>query len=455
MPFFNYTLGVILFQHFIMHQKSLYSLRTLWQNIIYVTRFRERNKNRKEKIMDNINIIKSEKFKNNAISLVIPLDLDNRVTEYNLIAALLKRGTMKYPTSKAIWEHLQNLYGAVFDIVVSKKGEKLFLNFYIQCINDTYALEGEPLLKEALDFLYEVVNNPLVTEKGFDESYFEIEKDNLRDLINSRKDNKDSYALDRILEIITEGEPYSIYKYGDVEKLNAIKNEDLPSLWKEIYNNNPRFLFACGNIEGKALGDKVTLLSNNAGKDISIPKTSFKNEVKEVKELMDVNQGKLCLGYRTNVSIFNGDYFALTVMNSILGGGTHSKLFNEVREKNSLAYYSYSFIEKFKGLLVISCGIDSSNYEKATTICKTQMEEVKSGNISKEEINSAKKKLISDLRTITDSQYSYMDYISALRAYGIQYNIEDIIRELEKVDIDRVVQCANTMELNGVYFMTK
>jgi len=438
-----------------MHQKSLYSLRTLWQNIIYVTRFRERNKNRKEKIMDNINIIKSEKFKNNAISLVIPLDLDNRVTEYNLIAALLKRGTMKYPTSKAIWEHLQNLYGAVFDIVVSKKGEKLFLNFYIQCINDTYALEGEPLLKEALDFLYEVVNNPLVTEKGFDESYFEIEKDNLRDLINSRKDNKDSYALDRILEIITEGEPYSIYKYGDVEKLNAIKNEDLPSLWKEIYNNNPRFLFACGNIEGKALGDKVTLLSNNAGKDISIPKTSFKNEVKEVKELMDVNQGKLCLGYRTNVSIFNGDYFALTVMNSILGGGTHSKLFNEVREKNSLAYYSYSFIEKFKGLLVISCGIDSSNYEKATTICKTQMEEVKSGNISKEEINSAKKKLISDLRTITDSQYSYMDYISALRAYGIQYNIEDIIRELEKVDIDRVVQCANTMELNGVYFMTK
>lgn len=405
--------------------------------------------------MDNINIIKSEKFKNNAISLVIPLDLDNRVTEYNLIAALLKRGTMKYPTSKAIWEHLQNLYGAVFDIVVSKKGEKLFLNFYIQCINDTYALEGEPLLKEALDFLYEVVNNPLVTEKGFDESYFEIEKDNLRDLINSRKDNKDSYALDRILEIITEGEPYSIYKYGDVEKLNAIKNEDLPSLWKEIYNNNPRFLFACGNIEGKALGDKVALLSNNAGKDISIPKTSFKNEVKEVKELMDVNQGKLCLGYRTNVSIFNRDYFALTVMNSILGGGTHSKLFNEVREKNSLAYYSYSFIEKFKGLLVISCGIDSSNYEKATTICKTQMEEVKSGNISKEEINSAKKKLISDLRTITDSQYSYMDYISALRAYGIQYNIEDIIRELEKVDIDRVVQCANTMELNGVYFMTK
>lgn len=405
--------------------------------------------------MDNINIIKSEKFKNNAISLVIPLDMDDKITEYNLIAALLKRGTKNYPTSKAIWEHLQNLYGAVFDIVVTKKGEKLFLNFYIQCINDTYALEGEGLLKEALDFLYEVVNNPLVSDKGFDESYFEIEKENLRDLINSRTDNKDSYALERVQEIITEGEPYSIYKYGDVEKLNSIKNEDLPSLWKDIYNNNPRFLFACGNIDEKALGDKVALLSNSAGKEISIPKTSFKKEVKDIKEVMDVNQGKLCLGYRTNTTIFDGDYFALSVMSSILGGGTHSKLFNEVREKNSLAYYSYSFIEKFKGLLIISCGIDSSNYEKAVAICKAQMEAIKAGEISKEEIYSAKKKLISDLRTITDSQYAYMDYISTLRAYGIQYTIEDIIKELDKVDIDRVVKCANTVELNAVYFMTK
>ncbi|HCW05627.1 MAG TPA: hypothetical protein DGK91_14590 [Clostridium sp.] len=405
--------------------------------------------------MDNINIIKSEKFKNNAISLVIPLELDDRVTEYNLIAALLKRGTKNYPSSKAIWEHLQNLYGAVFDIVVTKKGEKLFLNFYIQCINDIYALEGEALLKEALDFLYEVVNNPLVSEKGFDESYFETEKENLKVLINSRMDNKDSYALERVQEIITEGEPYSIYKYGDIERLQAIKNKDLPSLWQEIYNNSPRFLFACGNIDEKALGDKVSLLSNNTGKEISIPKTSFKGEVKEIKEVMDVNQGKLCLGYRTNTTIFNGDYFGLSVMNSILGGGTHSKLFNEVREKNSLAYYSYSFIEKFKGLLIVSCGIDSSNYEKATTICKSQMEAIKAGKISKEEINSAKKKLISDLRTITDSQYSFMDYISTLRAYGIEYKIEDILSELDKVDIDRVVQCANTIELNAVYFMTK
>jgi predicted Zn-dependent peptidase len=405
--------------------------------------------------MENVNIIRSDKFKNNAISLVMPLDMDDKVTDYNLLAALLKRGSKKYPTTKAIWEHLQDLYGAVFDIVVTKKGEKLFLNFYIQCIDDSYALKKEKLLNQCLDFLYEVVNNPLVSETGFEQSYFDTEKENLKVLINSRFDNKDSYALERIEELLTEGEPYSIYKYGSIERLNNIKNSDLPKLWDDIKANSGQLLFACGNIEADSIMDKIKGFESSSSRDSSAPKAFVKKDVKEVKEAMDVNQAKLCLGCRTNVTIFNGDYFGLAVMNSILGGGTHSKLFNEVREKNSLAYYSYSFIEKFKGLLIIACGIDPNNFDLAKNICIEQIQAMKKGNITKEELYSAKKKLTSDLRTITDSQYSLMDYISALRAYGIKYDIEDIVRELEKVDIERVVQCANSIELNDIYFMTK
>ena len=405
--------------------------------------------------MENINIIRSDKFKNNAISLVMPLELDDKVTDYNLLAALLKRGSKKYPTTKAIWEHLQDMYGAVFDIVVTKKGEKLFLNFYLQCIDDKYALKEEKLLTQCLDFLYEVVNNPLVSERGFEQSYFETEKENLKVLINSRFDNKDSYALERIEELLTEGEPYSIYKYGNVERLNNIKNSELPKLWSEIKESSAKFLFACGNIDEDSLSCKINDLINNKFTEISPPKAFVKKDVKEVQETMDVNQAKLCLGCRTNVTIFNGDYFGLAIMNSILGGGTHSKLFNEVREKNSLAYYSYSFIEKFKGLLIIACGIDPNNYELAKNICIEQIEAMKKGNISKEELYSAKKKLTSDLRTITDSQYSLMDYISALRAYGIKYSIEEIIRELEQVDIERVIHCAKSIDLNDIYFLTK
>lgn len=405
--------------------------------------------------MDNIHVIKSDKFKNNAVSLIIPLDLDDKVTDYNLLAALLKRGCVKYPTTKDIWTHLQDLYGAVFDIVVSKKGENLFLNFYIQCIDDRFALNGEEILDDALDFLYEIVSNPLVDSHGFNQTYFDTEKENLKVLINSRIDNKDSYAVERTEEILTEGEPYSIYKYGSIERLEAIKNSELPALWKKIYNEANKLFFICGNVDENDVRQKLARFKGIICSKLNSPKAGMRQGINEVIDKMEVNQGKLCLGCRSNITIFDGDYYGFAVMNSILGGGTHSKLFNEVREKNSLAYYSYSFIEKFKGLLIIASGIDFSNYEKAKDICIDQIKEMKNGNITEYELTSAKKKLISDLRTISDSQYSLIDYLSALRAYSITYTIEEITEELNKVTLERVIQCANSIELNAIYYLTK
>jgi predicted Zn-dependent peptidase len=168
---------------------------------------------------------------------------------------------------------------------------------------------------------------------------------------------------------------------------------------------------------------------------------------------MKVNQGKFAMCFRTNNNILNGDYFALAVMNSILGGGTHSKLFNEVREKHSLAYYCYSFIEKFKGLMIITAGVDSSKFKNARDISIEQLEKIKNGIINDQEFNSSRTKLISDLRTVEDSQYNTVDYIAALRAYNVNYNICDIIEGIEKVTVDRVVEAAKKIELDTVYFL--
>ena len=173
--------------------------------------------------MDNVSVIRSTKFKNSALSLIIPVDLNEKAADYNLIAAILKRGCMKYPTTQDVWKHLQELYGAVFDIMVSKKGEKLFLNFYIQFMDNKYTLNNENLLHEAIRLLNEILNNPLVEGGAFNKSYFDTEKENLKDLINSRTDNKDSFAIERVQEISTKGEPFSHYKYGTVERLSAIK----------------------------------------------------------------------------------------------------------------------------------------------------------------------------------------------------------------------------------------
>jgi len=406
--------------------------------------------------MNNVIVIKTNQFKNNAVSVLIPLDLDDRTTDYNLISLIMKRGCSKYKTSREIWNQLQELYGAVFDIVVSKKGEKLFLNFYIQFIKNKYAIYGEDIFKEAIDLLNEFINNPLIIKDVFNSEYFEQEKENLRILINSRIDNKDEYAIDRATEICCEGEPYSIYKYGDLQRLNNIKNDELTKLWLSINQRKQFYFLVCGDVDESNTKDLINKVFDikeiKINKKIPIEK---ENSFKETIEKMKVKQGKITICYRSKINVLNDDYFALVVMNSILGGGTHSKLFNEVREKNSLAYYCYSFVEKFKGILVIAAGIDTQNFKKAKEIILKQIEEIRKGNISDKEFNSAKSKLISDFKTIKDSQYSLIDYIGALRVYGMDYSIEDIINEVKVVTVQRIVEAASKLQLSTVFFIDK
>lgn len=405
--------------------------------------------------MENIIIIKTDKFKNNSISVTVPLELNYKTTDYNLLAAILKRGCKKYSSTKMSSKFLQELYGAFFDIVISKKGEKLFLNFYIQLLDNKYAIYKEDLLKEAMVFLKEFICNPLIIEGKFNEEYFETEKENLKTQIISRIDNKDEYAVERAMEICSIGEPYATYKYGNVERLEEIKNEELVILWNETLENGSFYFSVCGSMEEsyiKALVNEVFIVKTFDIKKHSINKAQEK-DLNEVTENMNVNQAKLTLCFKSKISLFEGDYFALAVMNSILGGGTHSKLFNEVREKNSLAYYSYSFVEKFMGILVIAAGIDKGNFEKAKDICLEQVENIKISNITKKELESAKSKLISDYKTLKDSQYTIIDYLVSLRTYGIDYSIDDMIKGIGDVTADRVVEAAKTLSLTTVYFI--
>jgi len=303
--------------------------------------------------MENIIIIKTDKFKNNSICVTVPLELDYKTTDYNLLAAILKRGSTKYSSTKVSSKYLQELYGAFFDIGISKKGEKLFLNFYIQLLDNKYAIYKEDLLKEAMLFLKEFIYNSLIIDGKFNNEYFQTEKENLRTQIISRIDNKDEYAIEKAMELCCTGEPYAIFRSGNVERLDQIDNAELVILWNEILENNNFYFSLCGSMEenyAKALVKQVFPVKQFDTKKSSIKRLE-KKELIEVTENMNVNQGKLTLCFRSNICLVQGDYFAIAVMNSILGGGTHSKLFNEVREKNSLAYYCYSFIEKYMGIL--------------------------------------------------------------------------------------------------------
>lgn len=397
------------------------------------------------------------KFKDNAISLNIPLPLDEKVTDYNLIVQILKRGCTKYKTAKEAWEKLQDLYGAVFDIVTAKKGELFLITFYLQVIDDKFALEKENLFEDAVEFLSEYVNNPLITDGQFNEEYFLTEKENLKDLIESRIDDKDEYAIDRAAEICCAGETYEIFRFGDVKTLEGIKNSELVKLWKKTIKNCDKYFYICGNTEQEECEKVINkYFRENANKFMKVIKAD--NGIKPLKEViepMNVNQGKLAICYKTSETAETAEFSNAALMNSILGGGIHSKLFIEVREKNSLAYYCYSFMEKFKGLLIIAAGIDSSNYEKTKKIIFEQIEEIKRGNITEQEFNRAKSKMASDLMKIKDSQYTLINYLVSLQVYNIETDIDQIIENTEKVKKDDVVKSAEKLNIGSVYFLTK
>lgn len=399
--------------------------------------------------------IETKKFKSNAISIVIPLSLDEKVTDYNLITSIIKRGCFKYPSAKEIWQHLEELYGAIFEIIITKKGEKLLLNFYIQFIDNKYVLYDEDIIKDSVEFLNEIINHTLINNDEFKQEYFIQEKENLKVLINSRIDNKDEYVIERAAELCCEGEPYAIYQYGDIERLNNIENRQLTVLWLNTIKNSEFYIIACGNINKENLENltKKYFLFDAGNKIEENIRTLENYNFKEKFEKFRINQGKLCLCFRTNINIKEGDYFALSVMNSILGGGTHGKLFKEVREKNSLAYYIYSFIEKYKGLLLITAGIDFNNYERVKEIILEQIEKIKTGDISDLEIENSKKKLINDLKSASDSLLGIIDYIGALRVYGALDNISDVICGIEKVSKERIIKSFEKLILGSSYFL--
>ncbi|MDP4143264.1 MAG: pitrilysin family protein [Bacillota bacterium] len=408
--------------------------------------------------MNEIVIIQEKnKFKDNAVGVTIPLSLDETITDYNLISQILKLGCEKYKTSKEIWTHLQDLYGAAFEILVSKIGEKLVICFYIQFIENKYALFGEDVLKEAVKFLNEIINKPLIVNNRFREGYFNTEKENLEVLIKSRVDDKDEYAVDRAIELCCEGEPYALFRHGDLERLRLIKNEELWQLWQKTLKHNSKTFYLCGNFETAYSKKLIDTYFNEANyiieKNSSTNKVHGKITSKEVIEQSRVNQGKLCMCYRTNGNIVDGSFPALAILNSLIGGGMHSKLFREVREKNGLAYYCYSFIDKFKGLLVISAGIDFNNYSKAKDIIFKQIHNIKVGKISKEEFNSSKNNVISGLEKIQDSQFMLINHLFSLKTYGINISLEEMIQMINKVSLDQVVNAAAKLELNIIYFL--
>lgn len=403
------------------------------------------------------NLIKTDKFKTNMVGVFFstPMTLENASINA-LIPAVLRRGTNNYPTMKEISKKLEELYGAKFDCGISKKGENQVIRFYGEIVNKKFVDEKNDIFSEFVDVIKDVIFNPILENGMFKEEYVKQEKEQVKDIIESRKNDKVQYALERCYEIMFDGEPYGVSEFGTTESVEKTSNKELIEAYYNMLKNYQVDIVLAGDITQEEFKNIVAKFNFEPREELKIKSAEIVHvdKVKNTTEEFDINQGKLSLGFRVNIDVNTDDYYKMLVYNGILGGGVQSKLFQNVREKNSLAYYSFSRFEKIKTVMGISSGIEIKNYQKALDTILEQIEDMKKGNISEYEYNTTIKTLENSLNSMRDEQAQMLDFNYTQILTGNNRTLEDIIEAIHKVTIDDVIKIADKIELDTIYFMT-
>lgn len=407
--------------------------------------------------------IQTNKFKTNLISVFIttPLNREN-VTKNALIPAILRRGTKNMPTQEQISKKLEEMYGSEFDCGVEKTGDNQVIKFYLESLNDKFLPEKEDLLSKSIDVLLEIILNPLVENNMFKTEYLESEKNNLRQLIDSKIDNKDIYAFEKCTEKMYEGKPYSLYKYGFAEDLENITNQEIYKYYNELIDTAKIDIFVSGEFNEKEIIDILNKNENIAKLKERTPnyvinkeETEIKKDIKNpniVEDIMDVTQGKLVIGMEIK-NMKKDERFVATLYNTILGDSANSKMFQNVREKAHLAYSARSTYIRPKNDIFIRCGIEIDNYEKALNIIKEQLEDMKSGNFSEDDINNAKKYIISAVNSVDEEQDTEITYYLGQELAASECTLEQYKENIENINKEEIQDLANRTQINTIYFL--
>ena len=391
--------------------------------------------------------LQSNKFKTNLVALFItvPLTKEN-CTKNALLTSVLRRGTNNLKTQEEISKRLEELYGAGFNCGVDKLGNYHVLKFYLETLENTYTLNSENLLQEGINLLLDIVFNPLVENNGFDKVYVEQEKLNLQKLIESRKDNKALYAKERCLESMFADESYALYKYGSVEDLSNINEINLYAYYKELLKNCKIDLYVTGNNIDNIKVPEIS--SKNLPQIENLHVAPEKPSI--VNESQDVTQGKLIIG----LDVGNSDKAVVSMYNTILGGGANSKLFQNVREKASLAYSAGSSYIRRKNVILIQTGIEIENYDKAVKIIEEQLQDMKNGKISDEEFNSAKQLITSSIELIEESKEDMITFYFDQNLFDEHLNVTEYKEMIKKVTKEDVIKIAQKVKEDTIYFLT-
>ncbi|MFJ7751872.1 EF-P 5-aminopentanol modification-associated protein YfmF [Peribacillus muralis] len=412
-----------------------------------------------EKSGYRLHVVRTDKYKTNTLVLKMKAPLTKeKVTYRALVPYVLQSNTSKYPTTPELRSYLDELYGAGFYVDVAKKGEYQIVSFTIDIVNEKFLSDSTPLLEKAFGLLSEVIFHPKKNGEAFDPKTVTNEIRSLKQRLQSISDDKMRYSATRLVEEMCKTEPYALEASGNLEDLKTITPESLFTYYQKMLAEDEIDLYVIGDInesEVEALADKYVTLK--ARVPVRLPRNTDKevDKEKEVIENSDVKQGKLNIGYRTHIAYGDPDYYALQLFNGIFGGFSHSKLFINVREKASLAYYAASRLESHKGLLMVMAGIENANYKQALEIIHAQMNEMKQGNFSEAELEQTKAVVRNQLLETIDVSRGLVEILYHNVISGQNISLDDWFAETERTTKEEIVAVGQKIQLDTIYFLTE
>ena len=398
-----------------------------------------------------------DRFKQGCLSFQMIRPMSREEAGLNaLIPAILLRGTRKHPDLRAITLRLDDLYGASVGTQVRRIGDYQTTGLYCGFVEDRFAMAGDEILAPMMDFLREILLDPVLENGGFLPGFVESEKKNLIATIESELNDKRAYAMNRMIRSMCKADSFGIPRLGEKELVAAIDPQTAYDHYQRIMRTSRIDIFYVGSAEAETVAQLLMPILESIHRDYeALPgQTAFRDAGgADLVEEMDVAQGKLCMGYVTPITNRSEEFVAMQIMNTIFGAGMTSKLFMNVREKLSLCYSIGSGYYGSKGLVTVSAGIDFAKEQQTREEIARQLEAVRSGDISEEELNSAKEALLSSLRGTHDSPGAIEGYYSTAALSGMGMTPREYMDKVNAVTVEQVAAAAKTLKLHTTYFL--
>lgn len=414
----------------------------------------------KHQINDNVNLIafKTEKFKTAILklSMVAPMTVDaQEAAMFSLMINLLRSGTEKYPEKEDIIKRLNDLYDASCSIGGYASGDNRILEISSEMLDERFSTD-ESILEGVMGVMNEMLLHPRMDGNGlFREEAVEREKKVICDKIKSEKNNSREYAVRKCREIMCEGEPYG--QMTEVPALVAVTSEELTAFYKSFLSEAKLTFSYVGAEDGELVAEKLkgifAEIPTSCEKAVNSLCSRRAVSVREQTEELNIKQGVLVMGYRTDTLLGTDDAQVMAVFNNVFGGTFMSRLFKTLREKMSLCYYCSSDYISTKAVMYVSCGIDVANFEKARNEVSNQLAVLKSELVPEEELITAKELALKELREVRDYPSAIATFCYSRSIYGIDETLESLAKKIEEVTSNDVLRVARKVELDTVFFL--